>query len=279
MSYTFGVKRVVLLVAVVLAACGSHAPAPAPRGPVTVASAPTAPASVAAAKPAWLGVMFDGHTGTTRVQSVVSGGPAERAGIVAGDLVAAVDGVPTAKAADVIAQVRGKPPGVTMHVVVSRQGHDVPLDIALEERPSFEHLQQRLVDHPAPDFTLATVAGPPVAGLAELRGHVAIVDFWATWCGPCGYAMPHLVELGHKYPELRVVGISDEDAGDITAYVKAHGIDYTIARDADDVITGHYLVTGLPTLVIVDKAGVVRALHVGAGDFDVIEAESQQLLK
>lgn len=276
--------RIALLAACASAACAPQAAAPAPRAPTTASAATPAatapaPGATTSGKPAWLGVMFDGRAGTTRVQSVVSGGPAERAGIAAGDVLTSVDGAPTATAAEVIAQVRAKPPGVKMHVVVSRQGREVPLDIQLEERPSFDRLQQRLVDHPAPDFALTTVAGPPLAGLADLRGHVAIVDFWATWCGPCGYAMPHLVELAHKYPDLRVVGISDEDAGDITAYVKAHGIDYTIARDADDVITGHYLVTGLPTLVIVDKTGVVRALHVGAGDFDVIEAEIQQLLK
>jgi cytochrome c biogenesis protein CcmG, thiol:disulfide interchange protein DsbE len=256
------------------------APAPVAAPPVAAPAPAGAPPNLAAqGKPAWLGIMFDGHNGTTRVQSVVVGGPAERAGVAAGDLVASVDGAPMAKAADVIAHVRALPAGAIAHVVVSRKGRDVPLDITLEERPSFERLQQRLVDHPAPDFALTTVAGPPIGALADLRGHVAIVDFWATWCGPCAYAMPHLVALAHKYPELRVVGISDEDAGDITAYVKAHGIDYTVARDADDVITGHYLVTGLPTLVIVDKAGVVRALHVGAGDFDVIEADVQRLLK
>ena len=223
--------------------------------------------------------MFDGRAGTTRVQSVVTGGPAERAGILAGDIVTSVDGAPMAKAAEVIARVRALSAGAVAHLVVTRKGHDVPLAITLEERPSFELLQQRLVDHPAPDFALTTVSGPPLAGLADLRGHVAIIDFWATWCGPCAYAMPHIVELAHKYPDLRVVGISDEDASDITAYAKAHGIDYTIARDADDVITGHYLVTGLPTLVIVDKTGIVRALHVGAGDFDAIEADVQRLLK
>ena len=99
------------------------------------------------------------------------------------------------------------------------------------------------------------LSGPAVGKLADVRGHVAIVDFWATWCGPCAMAMPHLVELGHKYKDLRIVGISDEDTADITKYVADHGIDYTIARDVDDVVTGHYLVTGLPTLVIIDKAG------------------------
>src|SRR3569623_859902 len=197
------------------------------RSPAAASPAPVGPTQ---GRPAWLGIMFDGHNGTTRVQSVVVGGPAERAGVAAGDSVTAVDGTAMAKAAEVIAIVRAMAPGATAHVVDTRNGRDVPLDIRLEERPSFELLQQRLVDHPAPDFALTTVSGPPLASLGDLRGHVAIIDFWATWCGPCAYAMPHLVELAHKYPELRVVGISDEDAADITAYVHAHGVDNTIAH-------------------------------------------------
>jgi len=230
-------------------------------------------------QPPWLGIMFDGHAGTSRVQSVVPEGPAAHAGMQAGDVVTTIGPTATSKASEVIAQVQAQKPGTKLHVVVSRNGHDVPLDITLEARPAFDQLQHKLVDKPAPDFAFAPLSGAPIKGLADLRGHVAIVDFWATWCGPCAMAMPHLVELGHKYKDLRIVGISDEDTADITKYVADHAIDYTIARDADDVITGHYLVTGLPTLVIIDKAGVVRALHVGAGDFDAIEAEVQQLLK
>jgi thiol-disulfide isomerase/thioredoxin len=230
-------------------------------------------------EPAWLGVMFDGHGGTTRVQSVVAGGPAAHAGLQAGDVITKIDAQSVAKAADVILRVRGEKPGATLHLTLSRAGNEMPLDVTLEKRPDLDELQGRFVGQPAPDFALAAMSGPTSAKLADLKGHVVIVDFWATWCGPCAMAMPHLVDLAHKYKDLRVVGISDEDEADIRSYVAAHKIDYTIARDADDVVTGHYLVTGLPTLVIIDKAGVVRALHVGAGDFDTIEAEVQQYLK
>jgi len=229
-------------------------------------------------QPAWLGVMFDGHNGTTRVQSVVGGGPAEHAGLQAGDVITKLDTQPVAKAVDVVTRVRGEKPGTKLHLSVQRGGKEMPLDVTLEKRPDLDDLQGRLVGHPAPDFALAAL-GTGSARLADLKGRVVIVDFWATWCGPCAMAMPHLVDLGHKYKDLRVVGISDEDEADIKKYVADHKIDYTIARDADDVVTGHYLVTALPTLAIIDKAGVVRALHVGAGDFDVIEAEVQQYLK
>lgn len=239
---------------------------------------PPSPAA-ATEQPAWLGVMFDGHGGTTRVQSVVAGGPASHAGLQAGDVITKIDAQPVAKAEDVILRVRDEKPGATLHLTLSRGGKEMPLDVTLEKRPDLDELQGRFVGQPAPDFALAAMSGPTSAKLADLKGHVVIVDFWATWCGPCAMAMPHLVDLAHRYKDLRVVGISDEDEGDIRAYVAAHKIDYTIARDADDVVTGHYLVTGLPTLVIIDKAGVVRALHVGAGDFDTIEAEVQQYLK
>jgi thiol-disulfide isomerase/thioredoxin len=223
--------------------------------------------------------MFDGHKGTTRVQSVVSDGPAEHAGMRAGDVIAAIDGQQVAKAAEVIMRVRGEKPGAKLHLMLSRDGKEVPLDVTLEKRPDLEDLQGRLVGHPAPDFALTALVGPASAKLADLKGHVVIVDFWATWCGPCAMAMPHLVDLGHKYKDVRVLGISDEDEADIKQYVADHKIDYTIARDPDDMVTGHYLVTGLPTLVIIDKTGVVRALHIGAGDFDAIEAEIQQYSK
>jgi thiol-disulfide isomerase/thioredoxin len=230
-------------------------------------------------QPAWLGVMFEGHGGTTRVQSVVGGGPASHAGLQPGDVITKIDAQSVAKAADVILRVRDEKPGATLHLTLSRGGKEMPLDVTLEKRPDLDELQGRFVGQPAPDFALAAMSGPTSAKLADLKGHVVIVDFWATWCGPCAMAMPHLLDLAHRYKDLRVVGISDEDESDIRAYVAAHKIDYTIARDADDVVTGHYLVTGLPTLVIIDKAGVVRALHVGAGDFDTIEAEVRQYLK
>jgi thiol-disulfide isomerase/thioredoxin len=159
--------------------------------------------------------------------------------------------------------------------VLARDGKDVALDVTMEPRPDFAAIQQQLVGAPAPDFTLPVLSGPPI----ERKGRVVIVDFWASWCGPCTFAMPRLVALGHKYKELRIVGISSEDEADIKKFVAENGIDYTIAHDAGDVVSGRYFVTGLPTLVIVDKAGVVRYVHAGAGDFGEIEAQVQKYLK
>jgi peroxiredoxin len=267
--YALDVTRGIFIL--VLAACASPPPPPAPPprpAPPPPAAAPTGDA--------WIGVMFDGHRGTTRVQTVVAGAPAERGGVQPGDTITSVDGAPVAQAIDVVTRVRAARPGTTMHVIVTRSSRTLALALTLEARPDLATLQQRLVGKPAPDFALPALSGTSTT-LAELRGHVVIIDFWATWCGPCAQAMPHLVDLGHKYKDLRVVGISDEAEADIKEFVTAHGIDYAIARDPDDVVAGHYLVGALPTMAVVDKDGTVRALHIGAGDYDAIEDEVQQL--
>jgi thiol-disulfide isomerase/thioredoxin len=259
------VSRLPLLV---LVACAST-PAPPPQPPAD----PPPPAEQA--QPAWVGVMFDVHSETPRVQSVITGGPAERAGIKAGDVVTSVDGEPLAEASQIVSKLRAHHAGEKVHLVLARDGKDLALDVTMEPRPDFAAIQKQLVGTRAPDFTLPVLSGPPI----DRAGHVVIVDFWATWCGPCLFAMPRLVALAHKYKDLRVIGISSEDEADIKQFLAENKVDYTIARDEGDVVAGRYFVTGLPTLVIVDKAGIVRYVHVGAGDFGEIEAQLQQYLK
>jgi thiol-disulfide isomerase/thioredoxin len=266
------VSRLLLLV---LVACGSKA-APV-QAPVPQPASPPPPEARVTSRemPAWVGITFDSHANTPRIQTVVTGGPAERAGIKAGDVVTSLDGEQLGEATQIVSKLRAHKSGDTVHIVLARDGKDVALDVTMEPRPDFAAIQQQLVGAPAPDFTLPVLSGPPI----ERKGRVVIVDFWASWCGPCTYAMPRLVALGHKYKELRIVGISSEDEADIKKFVAENGIDYTIAHDAGDVVSGRYFVTGLPTLVIVDKAGVVRYVHAGAGDFGEIEAQVQKYLK
>jgi thiol-disulfide isomerase/thioredoxin len=297
-SYASAVSRGALFLVVV--ACASTPAPPAKLDPPPPSSATTTtahPVDVAASTPdskadgdpdhkpegntvspqvpAWVGVTFDVKANAPRVQTVVTGGPAERAGIKPGDVVRSVDGEPLAEATAIVKKLRAHKSGEKVHLELARDGKDVAFDVTMELRPDFAAIQKKLVGSPAPEFTLPVVSGPPI----ERTGHVVIVDFWATWCGPCTFAMPRLAALAHKYKDLRVVGISSEDEKDIKDFIAENKIDYTIARDAGDAVAGRYFVTGLPTLVLVDRAGVVRYVHVGAGDFGEIEAQVQQYLK
>ncbi|MBM4351387.1 MAG: TlpA family protein disulfide reductase [Deltaproteobacteria bacterium] len=118
----------------------------------------------------------------------------------------------------------------------------------------------------APDFTLKTIEGHEVA-LSGLRGKVVLLDFWATWCGPCKESIPHLIQLYKSYQDkgFELIGMSTDKAGDVEMvrrFVKSMDIPYPIIMTPDEVAR-NYKVTGLPTTVLIDKEGKVREKIVG----------------
>jgi len=117
----------------------------------------------------------------------------------------------------------------------------------------------------ASDFTLQTLEGNTVS-LASLKGKVVLLDFWATWCGPCRETIPHLVSLHTEYHDkgLVVLGMN-MDRGDldvIRRFVKSMGIPYPILLTTEEVAHS-YGVDALPTTVIIDKEGKIREKIVG----------------
>ncbi|MGI9107950.1 MAG: TlpA family protein disulfide reductase [Pyrinomonadaceae bacterium] len=112
----------------------------------------------------------------------------------------------------------------------------------------------------APDFQLTQTDGAPVS-LESLRGRPAVVVFWTAWCPFCKEEAPHINELAAKYEAqgVRVVGINIQDSEARTAGgVKEFGIKYAVARDADASIAKLYKVQGTPTVIFLDKEGIVR---------------------
>jgi thiol-disulfide isomerase/thioredoxin len=112
----------------------------------------------------------------------------------------------------------------------------------------------------APDFTLKTLDGQEVT-LFKLKGQVILLDFWATWCGPCRESIPHLIQLYNTYQKdgLAVIGMN-VDRGDMDTvrhFVKSMDIPYPIAITSQEVERG-YGATGLPTTILIDKEGRIR---------------------
>ncbi len=117
----------------------------------------------------------------------------------------------------------------------------------------------------APDFTLKTLDDQEIT-LSDLKGKVVLLDFWATWCGPCRESIPHLIQLEKKFKEMefKVIGMS-MDRGDVDTvrrFVKSMDIPYSIIITPDDVAR-HYSIRGLPTTILIDQSGMVHEKIIG----------------
>ena len=131
--------------------------------------------------------------------------------------------------------------------------------------PGGEH---ELVGKPAPEIELATLDGG-VFVLSEHRGeNIVMLDFWATWCGPCRSSMPAVASVAEEFSDKGVVLYTvnqNESAAEVQRFLDSLGLDVNVAMDTAFQAARPYLVTGIPMLVIVGKDGIVQAVHVGAG--------------
>jgi thiol-disulfide isomerase/thioredoxin len=120
----------------------------------------------------------------------------------------------------------------------------------------------------APEFTLASIDGKDIK-LSDYKGKVVIVDFWATWCGPCRRGIPDLIEIQKQYGEdVVVIGISldTETKGDVIPFAQKIGINYPIVYGTVEVTQQYGGVDGIPTSFVINKDGDIVDKHVGLVD-------------
>jgi len=119
---------------------------------------------------------------------------------------------------------------------------------------------------PAPDFTLASLDGKNMT-LSDLRGQAVLLNFWATWCGPCKIEMPWFIELQKEYgPQgLQIVGVAMDDASkeDIQKFVQEMGVNYTILLGKEAVGQEYGGVDVLPTTFFIDRDGKIVSREFG----------------
>ena len=139
------------------------------------------------------------------------------------------------------------------------------------------------VGYLAPEFTLNTLAGEAVS-LSDFRGNPVLINFWATWCGPCRIETPELLRVydAHKAEGFVILSIDlahQDSVDDVRAFVEEFNMDFPVLVDeTGEVSTDLYRLLGLPVSVFVDRDGVIVRIHIGVMTGEQVDAFVGEIL-
>ena len=123
-----------------------------------------------------------------------------------------------------------------------------------------DHPQQ--VEQPAPDFTVHD--GTRTVSLSQYRGHVVVLNFWATWCAPCLDELPSLQEMQKQLPGVQVLAVSiDDDVDAYTSFLKQYDVHLLSIRDGSQGANLRFGSVRVPETFVLDRAGVIRRKFIG----------------
>jgi thiol-disulfide isomerase/thioredoxin len=132
----------------------------------------------------------------------------------------------------------------------------------------------------APAIALKDLDGKPVT-LEEGKGKIVLLNFWATWCGPCRAEIPDLVDLQKRYADkLEIIGLAtdEDDADEVRRFVMDSGINYRVAMVSDEVRRAYGGIAALPTSFVIDTQGRIVQKHIGLNDPSLYELEVKAML-
>lgn len=271
---------------------GAHA-APAPASPADSVparsgasaepGAPEAPKKPAA----WLGIAIADvppndipaayapatPEGAVKVQQVFRGTSADQAGLKEGDVLLSINGVDLHGRKTLLDTIHSKGVGEMVELRVGRDGKTFKQKMALSPKPEdMRSITQMLVGGPAPALDGKYYSGD-AGTLAQNKGKVVLVDFWATWCGPCRMSLPILDALYKKYHAkgVEIIGVSSESLPDLKAFQATAKLSYPLFNDIGHITTNQYQALAFPTLAVIDKQGVIQRMEVGAHKQSEIE--------
>ena len=165
-------------------------------------------------------------------------------------------------------------------VWLQRPGDELSRRVAEADEPLEADTAAPQEGQPAPDFTLRTLDGGEVR-LHELRGKVVVLNFWATWCGPCRDEMPLFEQaMAERGPDgLLIVAINVQESEDqVRPFVQRLGLTYPIGMDRNGGLARRYRVRSYPTTYFIGRNGTVEGRRVGAYTRHILFGRLSQLL-
>jgi thiol-disulfide isomerase/thioredoxin len=152
--------------------------------------------------------------------------------------------------------------------------YQVPSGVLDEKAAAAMELENYVAEHEtlppgtaAPEIEFTALNSAKKMKLSDLRGKVVVLDFWATWCGPCKVEIPWFIELERQYKDqgFAVLGVSMDEDGwvAIKPYVQKMQMNYRVLLGNDDVSTAYGGLDSLPTTLLIDRQGKIASVHVG----------------
>jgi peroxiredoxin len=229
----------------------------------------------------WLGVELraveEGQAGVL-VRNVIRQAPGELAGLQPGDVILQIDGQTVARPDDVVRLVQSHRAGDRLSVGFRRGTQDRLVAAVLAPMPNGDQImRQTYVGVAAPRLAaLTSVQGSLTPGLDALKGKVAVLEFWASWCGVCPIMVPTMNDWYARFGAqgFEVVGVTTDSVGVAASAAAQQGMSYPVWSDGSGRTTELYRALALPTVFVIDRNGVVRDVLVGYSSSRLAELEA-----